>query len=227
MILFNCSYSNLTLKIRQTLNIYFFNFIFFTLIFGTSNWNTVCFLQLKEIKAGHVKAVSKNKTKQTLTSRSSKEGFWKLAFKSTRSLFYRIMCHSEAVRCPHSHPQGRALWAKAAWWTAPRQNVWSNSPKWECPARTIQQWVQDVLNVCDFYLCAVTLTTYPHSSDALQSCLWQVSNYHRGGSRPAEQHFIMRCILWFGALHTQYMLMFNFATFIYIRTCAQVHEKER
>lgn len=33
-------------------------------------------------------------------------------------------------------PRETAPWARAAWRTAPRRNVWSNSPEWECPATT-------------------------------------------------------------------------------------------
>lgn len=46
----------------------------------------------------------------------------------------------------------------------------------------------------------ISLTTYPHPSDALQLRLRQISNNHRGVSGPTEQHFIMRGVLCFKAL---------------------------
>lgn len=46
----------------------------------------------------------------------------------------------------------------------------------------------------------ISFTTYPQPGDALQLRLWQISNNHRGGVVPTEQHFIMRGVLCFQAL---------------------------
>lgn len=55
--------------------------------------------------------------------------------------------------------------------------------------------------VKDVWWCVrISFTTYPHPGDALQLRLWQISNNHRGGVVPTEQHFIMRGVLCFEAL---------------------------
>lgn len=46
----------------------------------------------------------------------------------------------------------------------------------------------------------IPVNTYLQPADALQLSLRQIANNHRGGSGPAEQHFIMRGVLGFEAL---------------------------
>lgn len=78
--------------------------------------------------------------------------------------------------------------------------MWSNVPKWEYLAGNAQNEWKVCWSWCSSWRDngeTFFLSTYSVSSDALQLSLRQVSNGHRGRSRPAEQHFIMRRIFCF------------------------------